>query len=111
MGPRTAKGRKAGKERETPRRGQLRVGWGMGRNKKGRTEDGIIEGSRGESEFLGLVTEGGDDLGVAVALVDGGVGTEHVDVLLPLRIPDFGSLGSLKAASGQEATWEGQGCQ
>jgi hypothetical protein len=83
----------------------------MGRNKKGRTEDGIIEGSRGESEFLGLVTEGGDDLGVAVALVDGGVGTEHVDVLLPLRIPDFGSLGSLEAASGQEATWEGQGCQ
>lgn len=43
-----------------------------------------VEGARAESELLGLLGEGLDDVRVAVALVDGAVGAQAVEVLVAL---------------------------
>ena len=49
----------------------------------------VIEGSAGESELDGLLVEGGDDLGMAVALIHCGVGRQEVEIFLPLHVPDI----------------------
>jgi hypothetical protein len=43
-----------------------------------------------------LLSEGLDELGVAVALVDGTVGGEEVEVVLALRIPNAATTCSCK---------------
>lgn len=51
------------------------------------SQDVVVESSGSESEFLCLVDQRPNDLGVAVALVDGGVGTQEVEVPLALHVP------------------------
>lgn len=53
----------------------------------------VVEGSRAQRQTGGLVDESLDKLGVAVALVDGAVGGQEVEVLLALGIPDVDALG------------------
>ena len=47
----------------------------------------VEEGARRERERAGLGHERVDDLGVAVALVDGGVGRQKVEVALAVDVP------------------------
>lgn len=54
-----------------------------------RAEHGVVEGAGREAKFGGLAGQSGHDAGVAVALVDGRVGREAVEVLAPFRVPDF----------------------
>lgn len=54
----------------------------------------IVEGTGAESQAGGLVAKSGHQLGVAMALVDGGVGGQKVEIVLAFRIPDGGSLGT-----------------
>lgn len=56
-------------------------------------EDIVVEGAGAEGEGGGLLDEGLDELGVAVALVDGRVGGEEVHVLAALGVPDVDALG------------------
>ena len=54
-------------------------------------EDIVVEGPGAESEGCGLLGQGLDELRVAVALVDGGVGGQEVEIVLPLGVPDGGA--------------------
>nr|POE63625.1 hypothetical protein CFP56_04528 [Quercus suber] len=51
-------------------------------------EDIVVEGSTAQGQAGGLLGQGLDQLGVAMALVDGRVGGEKVEVVLALGIPD-----------------------
>ena len=44
-----------------------------------------MEGTRGEGEALGLFDESTDDFGVAMALVDGRIGAQKVEVFVSLQ--------------------------
>jgi hypothetical protein len=57
-------------------------------------EDIVVEGSTAERQPRRLFSQGLDELGVAVALVDGAVGGEEVEVVLALGVPDAASAGS-----------------
>lgn len=59
-------------------------------------EDIIVESAGAQSEAGSLVNQSLDQLGVAVALVDGGVGGEEVQILLSLGIPHGGTLSARK---------------
>ena len=48
----------------------------------------IAEGAGSQSQLLGLVDHGLQDLGVAVALVDGRIGRQAVEVFIALYVPD-----------------------
>jgi len=56
----------------------------------------VVEGARAQRQPAGLFGEGLDQLRVAVALVDGAVGREEVEVVLVLRVPDVDPLGARK---------------
>lgn len=56
-------------------------------------EDIVVEGARAQGQARGLVDESLDELGVAVALVDGAVGRQEVEVVAALGIPDIDALG------------------
>ena len=56
----------------------------------------IVERSGGQSQSLRLLGQGLDDVRMAVTLVDGGVGTEEVQVLLTLWVPHVRTLGLVK---------------
>lgn len=53
----------------------------------------VVEGAGAEGEPAGLLGEGLDELGVAVALVDSTVGGEEIDVVLALGVPDVDARG------------------
>lgn len=55
-------------------------------------EDIVVEGAGAEGQTAGLLGEGLDELGVAVALVDGAVGGQEVEVLATLGIPHVDAL-------------------
>jgi hypothetical protein len=57
-------------------------------------EDVVVEGARAQRQPAGLLGQGLDQLRVAVALVDGAVGREEVEVVLALRIPHVHALGT-----------------
>lgn len=57
-------------------------------------EDIVVEGARAESQTGGLVAERGDQLGMAMALVDGGVGRQEVEVVAALGVPGGRALGA-----------------
>ena len=59
-------------------------------------EDIVVEGARAEGQARGLFTESGNQLGMAVALVDSRVGGQEVQILATLRIPDTGALSTSK---------------
>lgn len=59
-------------------------------------EDIIVESARAESETAGLLGDNLDELRVAMALVDGAVGGEEVEVVAALGIPDVDALGTGK---------------
>jgi len=59
-------------------------------------EDIIVEGATAERQPRCLLGQGLDELGVAVALVDGTVGGEEVEVVLALGIPYTASARSCK---------------
>lgn len=52
----------------------------------------IVERAGAESQAGGLVTESGHDLRVAMALVDGGVGGQEVEIVIAFGIPDGGAF-------------------
>lgn len=54
-------------------------------------EDIVIECSAAEGQARGLLSQGLDELGMAVALVDGAVGGEKVKVVLALWVPHAAS--------------------
>lgn len=66
-----------------------RLGDDLGKARK----DIIVKGSRAQGQGAGLVDEGLDELGVAVALVDGAVGRQKVEIVLALGVPDVAALG------------------
>ena len=47
----------------------------------------VVECTRGQTQLVGLVLQGLDDAGMAVALVNGAVGRQEVEVLLALNVP------------------------
>jgi hypothetical protein len=55
----------------------------------------VAEGAGGEGDLLGLFDHGLEDAGVAVALVDGGVGGEAVEVAFAVDVGDPGAAGAL----------------
>ncbi len=55
----------------------------------------VAEGAGGEGDLCDLVVEGLEDGGMAVALIDGGVGGEEVEVLAAVDVPDPGAGGAL----------------
>jgi hypothetical protein len=57
-------------------------------------EDIVVEGATAEGQPRSLLSESLDKLGVAVALVDGAVGGEEVEVVLALGVPNTASTGS-----------------
>lgn len=59
-------------------------------------KDIVVEGARAECQTGGLLGQGLDQLRVAVALVDGAVGREEVEVVLALGVPDVDALGARK---------------
>ncbi len=54
----------------------------------------VAEGAGGEGDALGLGDHGGEDAGVAVALVDGGVGGEEIEVAVAFDVGDPGAGGT-----------------
>lgn len=56
----------------------------------------IVKGSRAQREATSLLSQGFDQLRVTVALVDGAVGREEIEIVLALWIPDVDSLGAGK---------------
>ena len=55
----------------------------------------IAEGARGERDFVRLLDQGFENLGMAVPLIDGGVGSQAIEVALAFDVinPDaFGAL-------------------
>ena len=56
-------------------------------------EDVIVEGARTEGDAASLLGKGLDQLWVTVALVDGTVGREEIEVVLALGIPHVYTLG------------------
>ena len=52
----------------------------------------VVEGAGGQAQLLGLVAEGLHDLGVAVSLVDGGIGRQEIVVPLAVHVPDIDAL-------------------
>ena len=59
-------------------------------------EDVIVESARAQGQPTSLLSEGLDQLGMTVALVDGAVGREEVEVVVALGIPDVHALGPRK---------------
>lgn len=57
-------------------------------------EDIVVESSRAQGQAAGLLRQSLDELGVAVALVDGAVGGKEVEVLVALGVPDVDALGA-----------------
>ena len=57
-------------------------------------ENVIVEGAGAEGQSRCLVAEGSYELGVAMALVDGGVGRQKVEVVVAFGIPGGGTLGT-----------------
>ena len=57
-----------------------------------RTQAIVVEGAGGQAQFLGLVAEGLHDLGMAVPLVDGGIGRQEIIVPLAVHVPDIDAL-------------------
>ena len=57
-----------------------------------RAEAVVVERPGGECDGLRLLGERGDDLGVAVPLVDRRVRGQEVEILLAVNIPDLGAL-------------------
>lgn len=57
-------------------------------------KDVIVKGARAEGQAASLLGEGLDELRVAVALVDGAVGGQEVEVLAALGVPDVDALGA-----------------
>jgi hypothetical protein len=55
----------------------------------------VVKGPRGESDLSGLLEKRLEDVGVAVSLVQGGVGGEAIEVFPALGIPDPDRLGPL----------------
>ena len=55
----------------------------------------VAEGARGQGDALRLLEHGGEDARVAVALVDGGVGGEEVEVAAAFDVVDPDALGAL----------------
>lgn len=55
-------------------------------------EDIVVESTGAEGQAAGLLDEDLDELGVAVALVDGTVGRQEVKVVAALRVPDVDTL-------------------
>ena len=56
------------------------------------TQAVVVEGTGGQAQLLGLVAEGLHDLGVAVPLVDGGIGRQEIIVPLAVHVPDIDAL-------------------
>lgn len=54
----------------------------------------IVEGTGTEGDTRGLVDESGDQLRVAVTLIDGGVGREEIKIVPTFGIPNGSSLGT-----------------
>ena len=52
----------------------------------------VEEGPAGEGQHAGLLHHGVDDARVAVALVDGAVGREEIEIAAAFRIPDVNAL-------------------
>ena len=59
-------------------------------------EDIVVEGSRAQGQSRGLLCQRLHEFWVAVTLIDGAVGTQEVQILLTLGIPDGCSGGSGK---------------
>ena len=53
----------------------------------------VAEGARGQRKLAGLGDQGVDDAGMVVALVDGRIGAQAVEVLLAVDVPDPDALG------------------
>ena len=54
----------------------------------------VVEGARAQGQAAGLLGQGAHQLRVAVALVDGAVGGQEVEVVLALGVPDMDPLGA-----------------
>jgi len=52
----------------------------------------IVEGAGSQGELLGLLNHGAHDRGVAMALIDRGVGGQTIEILIPLHVPDPDAL-------------------
>lgn len=63
-------------------------------------EDIVVEGAAAEGDARGLLDQGLDQFRVAVALVDGGVGGEEVEVLFAFGVPD-GAAGGFGEDDGE----------
>ena len=48
----------------------------------------IVERAGSQAQLVGLLAEGLHDLGVAMSLVDGGIGRQKVEVAFPVDVPD-----------------------
>ena len=55
----------------------------------------VAEGARGKGDFGGLLVEGGQDFWMAMALVDGGIGGQAVEITLAVDVVHPDTLGTL----------------
>ena len=55
----------------------------------------VAEGARGQRDFVRLLDQGLQNFGMAVALVDGGIGGQAIEVALAFDVVDPDALGAL----------------